>query len=323
VGGFWSHLVAPGFFESHTVQVALLVGGVVAAISGVVGVFTVLRGQSFAGHSFGDISATGGSGAYLLNANPVFGFLSMGLIAALCMEAIGVRRVRGRDVATGIVLGAALGVSALFLYFDTTVHNTSGAVITILFGSLFAVTTSTVPIVIACATGILVVVVLLYRPLLLSAVDDDVAAARGVPVRLTGAAFLATMAIAVALAAITIGAILSTALLVGPAATALRMTKRPGSAMITAALIGVGATWIGCLLAYDSYDWPPVHRGWPVSFCIVALVFVFYILVEAGRSYRLHHRDRAAGPAFGEEVQGQPLGARSPEVEAAGNPGKD
>ena len=97
------------------------------------------------------------------------------------------------------------------------------------------------------------------------------AAARGIPVRLIGAGYLLALALATALAAITIGTILSTALLVGPAASALRLTKRPLRAMLTAAGIGVAAMWVGIVLAYDSYDWPPVGHGWPVSFFVVTL----------------------------------------------------
>ena len=62
-----------------------------------------------------------------------------------------------------------------------------------------------------------------------------------------------------------------TALLVGPAATAMRLTKRMGAALVTAAVIGGGATWIGILLAYDSYYWGSAHHGYPVSFFIVAV----------------------------------------------------
>ena len=55
------------------------------------------------------------------------------------MDMIGVRRVRGRDLATGIVLGAAIGLAALFLYLDTTTSATTGATQQILFGSIFTV----------------------------------------------------------------------------------------------------------------------------------------------------------------------------------------
>jgi zinc/manganese transport system permease protein len=118
----------------------------------------------------------------------------------------------------------------------------------------------------------------LYRPLLLSTVSPEIAAARGIPVRLVGAAYLLTLALATALAAITIGTILSTALLIGPAAAALRLTTRPLRAMLAAIAFGVAAVWIGIVLAYDSYYWPPHEHGWPVSFFVVALVFALYLL---------------------------------------------
>lgn len=289
----------PGFFGSEEVRTALIVGGVVAAVSGVVGVFTVLRGQSFAGHSLADIGTTGGSGAFLAGVSPLLGFLVFTVAGAGAMELIGVRRARGRDLATGIVLGVSLGVSALFLYWDATVHNTSGATMTILFGSIFAISTSTVPLVAVLGLASLVAVVLLYRPLLLTAVDADMATARGVRVRLVGLVYLVTLAIAVALSAITIGSILSTALLIGPAATVVRLTRRPAIAMLLAAVLGVGLTWLGVLLAYDSYVWPPAHHGWPASFLIVALVFAAYLVAEAvtgltGRS-RVRRLERTAG----------------------------
>jgi zinc/manganese transport system permease protein len=118
----------------------------------------------------------------------------------------------------------------------------------------------------------------LYRPLLLSTVSPEMAAARGIPVRAVGALYLLALALATALAAITIGTILSTALLIGPAAASLRLTRRPLRAMVVAVAIGIAATWIGVVLAYDSYHWPPQGHGWPVSFFVVALVFALYLL---------------------------------------------
>ena len=81
---------------------------------------------------------------------------------------------------------------------------------------------------------------------------------------------------------IAIGSILSTALLIGPAATAVRLTRRPGLAMLWAALLGLLAMWLGVLLSYDSYTWPPAHHGWPVSFLVVAVVVVTYLVADLG-----------------------------------------
>ena len=273
-------VIEPGFFGNGPVRVALVAGGVVALVSGVVGLFTVLRGQAFAGHALADVGATGGSGAFLVGVNPLWGFVGIGVLAAGIMEMIGIRRPRGRDVATGIVLGAGLGLAALFLYWDATFTNTTGATISVFFGSMFVISASTVPAIVVFSLLALGVVVLLYRPLLLSSVSTDMASVRGVPVRATGVLYLLAMAVAVSLAALTIGAILSTALLIGPAATAMRLTSRTGLAAILSGLIGVAATWLGILLAYDSFYWPPVQHGWPVSFFVVTLVFVFYLLAQ-------------------------------------------
>jgi len=294
------YLFEPGFFSSGPVHTALLVGTVIAITSAVVGVFTVTRGQSFAGHSLGDIATTGGSGAFLIGVNQFWGYLAFGAGAAAFMEMIGVQRRRGRDVATGVVLGGALGLAALFLYLGTQQSSTTGASFTILFGSLFVLTSSTVPALIVSAVIALVTVTVLGRVLLLSSLSPDIAAARGVNVRLVGAAFLMALAISVALSAVIIGSVLSTALLIGPAATALKTTRGPVRAMVTAAGIGVAAIWVGIVLAYDSYYWPPSGKGWPASFFVVVLVVGAYLvayLKPSRRSAVADSQEHACSPA--------------------------
>jgi zinc/manganese transport system permease protein len=289
VSHFLTPVFAPGFFQSEAVHIALGVGTLVAIVTGTVGVFTVMRGQSFAGEAFGDIGTTGGSGAFLVGVGPLWGFVVGNLLAAAAMETIGIQRTRGRDLAAGIVLGASIGLAALFLYLATTEQSTTGATVTILFGSAFAIAGSTVPLILLLSLLVLGLILLLYRPLLLATVSPEMAAARGIPVRAIGILYLLALALAAALAAITIGSILGTALLVGPAASALRLAKRPLMTMLTAAGIGIGAMWLGIVLAYDSYEWPPAGHGWPISFFVVTIIFVLYLL--SGLPERRHgHR---------------------------------
>lgn len=278
MGHFFSYIFEPGFASSGPVRTAFLVGTVVAITSGTVGVITVIRGQSFAGHSLTDVATTGGAGAFLAGLNQFWGFLIAGAVAAAIMEVIGVQRRRGRDVATGVVLGAALGLAALFLYLGTLTSSTTGASFTILFGSVFVIAAGTVPAMIVSAVIALALIAVLSRVLLLSALSPEIAAARGVPVRAVGAAYLVILAVTVSLSSVTIGTILSTALLIGPSATALRLARSPGKAMAVSAAVGTVATWLGILLAYDSYHWPPSRHGWPVSFFVVALVLIAYLI---------------------------------------------
>jgi zinc/manganese transport system permease protein len=291
--GFISFVVEPGFFASEPVRTAAVIGGAAAVVSGVVGVFTVIRGQSFAGHALADMSSAGGAAAFLLGINALGGFLIMGVLAAASMELVRVDRPSERDLVTGVVTGAGLGLAALLLYLDVTMSSTTGAAVTVMFGSMFAIPATIVPLALAVGIGALLAICAMYRPLLLSSVDPDLAAARGVPVRLIALLHLIVVALAVALSALTVGAILSTALLIGPAAIALNLAKRPGATILLAAAIGVAATWGGILIAYDSYEWTGGH-GWPVSFCIVALIFAAYALVVETGLGRSRLKPRAA-----------------------------
>jgi zinc/manganese transport system permease protein len=280
------------FFSSGPVQLALIVGTLVAAVSALVGVFTVIRRQSFAGHALADLGAVGGSAAFLLGIPQLLGFVGAGILAAGLMELVGIKRVQGRDVATGIVFGFGLGLTALFLYLDTQHSGTSNAAVSVLLGSLFVINVSVLPLVAALSVLASLIVAVFYRWMLVDSLDQDVAAVRGIPVRLTGILFLVALALAVELSALTIGAVLSTALLIAPAAAALRLTRRVGFAILIAVGIGVGSTWLGILVSFESYSWFDGAHSWPVSFCIVAVAFVAYVL--SGIAVPLRARRRVA-----------------------------
>ena len=317
----------PGFFSSGPVQSAAVVGAVVALVCAPIGVFTVIRGQSFAGHAFADITSTGGSAAVVLGVSPLVGFVAFGVAGAGATELLGTNRRSGRDLATGIVLGAALGLSALFLYLSTTTETTTGAAVTVLFGSIFAVSSASLPLVIVFGALALLLVGVVYRPLLLSSINPDLAAAQGMPLRLIGATYSVALALSVALSALTIGAILSTALLIGPAAAALRLARSPGRAAAWAAGIGIAVTWAGIVMAYDSYAWPPTHQGWPVSFFVVSLVLVVYLLAQVlgGREARRREQPSRAQPSREQPSRAQPgqaplapAGQQAPSAPVAG-----
>jgi len=277
---------------SPAVTAALLIGSMVAVTSGAVGVFVVLRAQSFAGHALGDIGSTGAAAAYLVGLAPLYGFISVGVIGGLAIEGLG-NRARERDIATGIVLSLMLGVGALLLYILTQRSNATGGPVSILFGSIFTVDPRTALPVALFSLAALLLMLLLYRPLVYATLNPQAAQARGVPVTLLGALFMVALAIAVEESALVAGALLSTALLIGPAAAAVRWARSVGQAMVLAAALSWLTVIAGIALAYQSYVWPPGHRGWPVSFFIVMLVLAEYLLSRLGRRPRVIARKEA------------------------------
>jgi zinc/manganese transport system permease protein len=109
------------------------------------------------------------------------------------------------------------------------------------------------------------------RPLLFSSLDETVAAARGVPVRLLGYGFLALVGTTAAEATQVVGALLILGLLAAPAGAASRLTTRPLRALWLSAAIAVGSVWIGLTASYALPTMPP-------SFAILAVATGVYAL---------------------------------------------
>jgi zinc/manganese transport system permease protein len=280
-------LSEPGLWSNPTVQLATVVGVVIATASACVGLFTVLRAQSFAGHALADVATAGGAAAGLVAWPAVVGFVAGSLAGAGAMEALGLERLRQRDVATGVVLGAATGVSALLLYLISLHSSSAGATKVILFGSLFSVTPATAVVVFVVSTLIVLGLAMLSRPLLFASLSPDAASARGVRVTRLGLVFSLVMAVTVGLSAIVLGAVLSTALLIGPPAAALRLGRGLRATVLAGVALATVAVVVGVAASYDSFYWWPSHRALPVSSCVVAVV-----VAELGVATALRHRRR-------------------------------
>jgi zinc/manganese transport system permease protein len=113
--------------------------------------------------------------------------------------------------------------------------------------------------------------VTIARPLLFASIDNAVAAARGIPVRMLGYVFLALVGAAAAEASQAVGALLLLGLLAAPAGTAQRLTTRPYSALLISAGLAVGEMWAGLALSYTVPALPP-------SFAILAVATGGYAL---------------------------------------------
>lgn len=266
-------LTLPGPLQYPFMQNAYLVGTVVSVVAAAVGFFVVVRQLSFAGHALSHIGFSGAAGAVLIGVDPIFGLLVFSLGAGLAMGILG-EKVRGRDVAIGIVLSFSLGLGVLFLKLYTRYAT---EVFSILFGTILGVSTTDVLVTLLLGAISLAALVIMYRPLLFASLDPEVAEARGVPVRGLAIAFLLVVALAVAQAVQVVGVLLIFTLLIAPPATAQYLVRRPGRAILVAVLIAVAETWIGITLAYV---W-----SLPVSFFISTLSCGAYVTVRLIEPY--------------------------------------
>jgi zinc/manganese transport system permease protein len=248
---------------------AFLTGTVVALVAGVAGYFTLLRQLAFAGEALSHLAFAGALGAALFSLNPLLGVFGLSVVVAAVIGALG-ERARARDTVVGVTLAWTLGLGVLFISIFTATGGASSSALGIktLFGSILGIQDGQARIAALVGVGVLVALLLIARPLLFASVDPEIASARGVPVRLLGVGFLILLAITVGEATQVVGALLIFALLITPAATALRLTARPYRGMALSALLALAVTWTGLTLAF--------YTPYPVSFLISALAFALY-----------------------------------------------
>jgi zinc/manganese transport system permease protein len=257
---------------SHPFMVYALLGGTgIAAACGAVGFFLVLRAQVFTGDALSHVAFTGALAALAFGIDLRVGLFAATIAVALLLGALG-RRGRADDVVIGNVFAWILGLGVFFLTLYTTNRSGSGngsATINVLFGSILGLSPGQAQAALWIGIGVLAVMMAVARPLLFATLDEAVAAARGVPVRVLGFVFLALAGAATAEATQAVGALLLLGLVAAPAGTALVLTDRPFRGLALAVALAVGEMWIGLTLAYLVPRMPP-------SFSITAVATVVY-----------------------------------------------
>jgi len=262
-------------FTYDFMQNAFAAGGIVGVLCGLVGYFLVLRAQTFAGHALSHVGFAGATGGVLIGVSPLWGLIAMTLLAAVGMGILG-ERLHQRDVAIGMVLSVSLGLGLLFLNFFTASAAQATA---LLFGNILAIDAATVWLLLLIAIAAIAALAVIARPLLFASLQPELAEAKGVNLRLLSVLFMAIVAFAVAECAQIIGVLLVFALMVGPAATALRLTTRFWSGIVLAVALALGQAWLGLVLAFVT--------DWPTSFWITTLGGAAYLVAATHGSLRL------------------------------------
>jgi zinc/manganese transport system permease protein len=271
-------------------QYALLAGTAIAAASGLVGYFLVLRAQVFTGDALSHVAFTGALAALAFGIDLRLGLFAATIVVALLIGVLG-RKGRADDVVIGSIFAWILGLGVFFLTIYTTSRSSANgtAGVNVLFGSIFGLSAKDATTAAWIALAICVGVLAIARPLLFTSIDEAVAAARGVPVRLLGLGFLALVGATAAEATQAVGALLLLGLLAAPAGAAQRLTDRPYRALALSAGLAVADMWAGLVLSYTVPHMPP-------SFAILAVATAVYAIVvltaSARRSTRRPRHDQ-------------------------------
>jgi zinc/manganese transport system permease protein len=263
-------------FAHPFVREAYIAGTPIALACGLVGWFVVLRAQVFAGDALSHVAFVGAIAAAAAGVDERVGLFAFTLLVALGMAALGGRSGEADDAVIGIVFAWVLGIGVLLLaVLAATPGGSNGVTLaSTLFGSIFSLNSGEALLAAVFALVVVAALGAMTRPLLLTTLDGELAALRGVPVRAVGTAFLALLAAVTAESTQAVGALLLLGLLAAPAGAAHLLTTRPYRGLVLSAAIAVGAVWAGLALAYAIPSVPP-------SSSIIAFAAAAYVAAAA------------------------------------------
>ncbi|TQK18151.1 zinc/manganese transport system permease protein [Microbacterium sp. SLBN-154] len=248
---------------------AVWAGAALGLVGGLVGVFVMQRDMAFAVHGISELSFAGAAAALLIGVDVVTGSIFGSLIAAALIGWLGAR-ARDRNSIIGVLMPFGLGLGILFL---SLYDGRSANRFSLLTGQIVSVQTGQLGWLIGISAVVLLGMLVIWRPLRFDSLDPQSAAARGVPTTAVSLLFMILLGLIVAVAVHIIGALLVMALLVTPAAAAMRVAHGPLSVPLLAATFGFVSAVGGILLA--------IAGTLPVSPYITTISFVIYLVCRA------------------------------------------
>ncbi len=269
------------------VQNSIIAAAVLGIVGGLIGVFVMQRDMAFAVHGISELSFAGAAAALLLGVNVVAGSIVGSLIAAALIGVLGAK-ARDRNSIIGVLMPFGLGLGILFL---ALYPGRSGNKFGLLTGQIISVDLPQLGLLLGISIVVLVALLVVWRPLTFDSLDPEVASARGVPGRALSIVFMTLLGLTVAVSVQVIGALLVLALLVTPAAAALRVSASPVLVPVLSMVFGLVSAVGGILLALGG--------SLPISPYITTISFVIYLVCRVvgsrrGRSRVRHPRAEVA-----------------------------
>lgn len=214
----------------------LLAAAMTGAICGLIGVYIVLRNMSYIGHGLSHSVFGGAVVSYVMNWNFYIGAGLWGFLSALLINAVAKRKKIGADAVIGIVTTASFAVGVVLI---SRVRKFTRNFEAALFGNILGVTGEDLLVIAGVSLLSALMIFVLYKQLLFTTFDSEVARVYGVPVEWVDTAFALILAATIVVSMQVLGVMLIVAAIVIPAATARLLTHSFHRLVLSSVGIGV------------------------------------------------------------------------------------
>ena len=267
----------PFFFTIEMFQRVLLAGFVMAIVAGVLGSFLLIRNMALIGDGIAHVTFGGVAVALVVGTAYPLPFAAIfSVLAAVLIFELQDRGILNGDTAIAIIMTGTLAFGLVLLRLDDNIGGVTPVVEGFLYGNLLFIDDFSLDFMVTIGLFSLMFLMVMYNGLLASAVDPIAARVQGIPVKGIGLAFSILTALVVVSMVKILGALLVTALLVSPAATAQQIGKSFRSCVMWAQLFGVTALVLGIYFSAE-HD---TGTGSMIAL-VAALIFALVTLLKS------------------------------------------
>jgi zinc transport system permease protein len=228
-------------------QRALAAGLMIGIIAPIIGVFIVLRRLSLIADTLSHVALAGVAAGLLFKTYPVAGALIASLVGA-----VGIERLRGSgrlfgEAALAVFLSGGFAVAVVLI---SLARGFNTDLFSYLFGAITVVQPVDLWVIFALGLVVLVAVGILHKELFAITFDEEAARVQGVPVETLNMLLTTLVAVTVVLAMRIVGILLTSALLVIPTITALRVARNFRHTMWIAVFCSLFAVVAGMTMSF-------------------------------------------------------------------------
>lgn len=239
-------------FQYEFMQRAFIASTAIAVFAPILGLFLILRRQSLMSDTLAHISLAGVAAGYLLGYNPTITTAILVSLAALLLEYLRHVYADYSDISVAMLMSGGMALALLLMARVDSAANINSY----LFGSIVTITPAQNVMLIVLAVGIVAAYLIFRKPLYVLTFDEDTAFTAGLPTKIMSVIFSVVTGVAISFVMPIAGSLLVSAIMIMPAAIAMRIMKSFNSVIVMATAIALAGMYGGLIISYY-VDTPP------------------------------------------------------------------
>ena len=272
-------------FQYEFIQRALIAGLAMSFITPIIGLFLILRQQSLLADTLSHISLAGVALGLLLHISPTYATLLVVVLASLGIEYLRTIYRDFSEISVALMMSTGMALALVLLSLNTSQSNFQ--VDQFLFGSIILIQANELKLLVTVAILVMALYLIFRKPLYVVSFDEATARTSGLPVKFISTCFSVLTGVAISIMMPIVGALLVSALIVIPSATAIRIARSFNQSIVIGIIINMLGILVGLMCSFN-YDTPP---GASIT---LSFMGIFLIVTLGQKIYQTFQKKRQA-----------------------------